>query len=140
MAFGKVPRVVRALIASVMLVLLVATPVTASIAPVLTGTVSSAPGEGPGSETFSEWAHYLALLQLGFGQSQDACAAGEARAQADTNGTVWFLGGCLFTGLALAGAYMLEPTPPATALVGQSDDYVAHYTDCYRETAKSARQ
>jgi len=31
---------------------------------------------------------------------------------------------------------ILEPSPPATRLLGKSDEYVAVYTDCYREEGK----
>jgi len=140
MACGKLFKSVRAVIASMMIVLLVASPVAASVAPVLKGAAASVPGEDPGSETFSEKAHALALVQLGFRPAQDACAAGSMAGQRDTSGTVWFIGGCLFTGFALAGAYLIEPSPPTSALVGQDPEYVAGFTDCYRETAMGIRQ
>lgn len=71
---------------------------------------------------------------------QQACEAAETRARNDTNGTLWFAAGCLLGVLGLLGAYVIEPSPPATALVGQDEEYVAVYTDCYQETAGGIQQ
>lgn len=64
----------------------------------------------------------------------------DAQAAADrTNGTVWFIGGCLGTVLTLLLAQVMDPTPPASALIGKSDEYVAQYSDTFVEEVKSKR-
>lgn len=71
---------------------------------------------------------------------QDSDPVAEAEAAADReNGTVWFIGGCLGTVLTLILAQVMDPTPPASALLGKSDEYVAQYTDTYIEEVKSKR-
>jgi hypothetical protein len=62
--------------------------------------------------------------------------AGEQAARANVNGTLWLAAGCVsIFGIILA--YLVEPSPPATALLGKSPEYVAAYTDAYKMTAKS---
>ena len=65
--------------------------------------------------------------------------AGSTAARTDTNGTAWLAIGCLFGCLGVGAAYVLEPNPPTTALLGKSPEYVAAYTDSYRQTAKRKR-
>ncbi len=65
--------------------------------------------------------------------------AGEQAARASTNGTLWLAAGCLFTWVGLLVAYIYEPSPPATMLLGKSPEYVAAYTDAYKTTAKSVQ-
>ena len=86
----------------------------------------------------------------------DACAQAQMDAQADVNETLWFFAGCLppasggcllglwgvgigaVTSLGVIGfSSFIEPSPPATRLLGQPPDYVAIYTDCYKDKAKS---
>ena len=67
----------------------------------------------------------------------DACAQAQMDAQADVNETLWFFAGCLFGVLGVGAAYVIEPSPPASRLLGQPPDYVAIYTDCYKDKAKS---
>ena len=76
----------------------------------------------------------------------EAVAAAEQDAQTDVNGTLWFLGGCLggclgwsivVGGLAVPIlAYVYEPTPLASRLMGKSPEYVAFYTDTYKVKSK----
>jgi hypothetical protein len=63
--------------------------------------------------------------------------AGEQSARANVNGNIWMLAGCVGSWLGVLLAYIYEPTPPATMLLGKSPEYVAAYTDAYRATAKS---
>jgi len=63
--------------------------------------------------------------------------AGEQAARASTNGTLWLAIGCVGNVLGLIIAYVYEPNPPATMLLGKSPEYVAAYTDAYKTTAKS---
>ena len=67
----------------------------------------------------------------------DACMQAQMDAQADVNGTLWFFAGCLLGIWGVGAAYVIEPSPPASRLVGQPPDYVAMYTDCYKDKAKS---
>ena len=61
--------------------------------------------------------------------------AGEQAAKANTSGIMWMALGCIGpVGLIIALVY--EPNPSATQLLGKSPEYVAAYTDAYRETAK----
>ena len=67
----------------------------------------------------------------------DACAQAQMDAQADVNETLWFFAGCIFNIWGVGAAYVIEPSPPASRLLGQPPDYVAIYTDCYKDKAKS---
>lgn len=67
----------------------------------------------------------------------EAIVAAERDARADTNTGLWFLGGCLGGVVGVIVAYAVEPAPPATRLLGKSPEYVAFYTDAYREKAKT---
>ena len=62
--------------------------------------------------------------------------AGEQAARVATNGTLWLAAGCLFTWIGLLVAYVYQPVPPATQLLGKSPEYVASYTDAYKISAK----
>ncbi len=64
------------------------------------------------------------------------CAKARLDAKQDVNGLMWTGAGCL---LGLAGvviSYIYAPSPPATALVNKSPEYVVLYTDCYKREAK----
>lgn len=67
----------------------------------------------------------------------EAIVAAERDVQADVNKGLWFLGGCFGNVIGVIIAYAVEPAPPATKLLGKSPEYVAFYTDAYREKAKS---
>ena len=62
--------------------------------------------------------------------------AGEQSARASTNGNLWLAAGCLAGIIGVVIAYVIEPNPPATALLGKSPEYVAAYTDGYKMAAK----
>ena len=66
----------------------------------------------------------------------EARIAAELDARNDVNTGLWFLGGCLGGVIGIVVAYAVEPSPPATRLLGKSPEYVAYYTDAYTETAK----
>lgn len=61
---------------------------------------------------------------------------GEQSARSNVNGTLWLAIGCLGGLLGIAVAYIYEPSPSATMLLGKSPEYVAAYTDSYKMTAK----
>lgn len=65
--------------------------------------------------------------------------AGEQAARANVNGTLWFVAGCFGTWLGVIAAYVYQPTPPATQLLGKTPEYVAAYTDAYKAAAKQAQ-
>jgi len=69
----------------------------------------------------------------------DACAQAYNDARRDVNGTLWFAMGCLLGVIGLGVAYLVEPSPSATSLVGKSSDYVAVYTDCYKDKGRSVQ-
>jgi hypothetical protein len=68
--------------------------------------------------------------------AQDACMQGRMDAEAKSYQT-WFWIGCIGGLIGLLLAYVIEPSPPATSLMGQPPEYVAAYTDCYKSAAKS---
>ena len=64
--------------------------------------------------------------------------AGENAARAQTNTQLWFFAGfCLGGIIPFAVAYLHEPYPPSTELLGKSPEYVAGYTEAYTKVAKS---
>ena len=71
--------------------------------------------------------------------TQDACSRAKMDAKSDVNGTMWALGGCLFGLLGVGAAYVIESNPPTSRLVGKPSEYVAYYTDCYRDEAKRVK-
>uniref|UniRef100_A0A7C2PLG9 Uncharacterized protein n=1 Tax=candidate division WOR-3 bacterium TaxID=2052148 RepID=A0A7C2PLG9_UNCW3 len=78
-------------------------------------------------------------IVLNAAQSEEianACRQAEFDAQRDVNGTLWLGAGCLFGLLGVGAAYIFEPSPPASRLLGKSPEYVASYTDCYKAAAK----
>ncbi len=69
----------------------------------------------------------------------DGRIAGAQAARASTNGTLWLAIGCLGGLIGVVVAYVVEPQPSATMLLGKSPEYVAAYTDAYRATGKSVQ-
>ena len=65
--------------------------------------------------------------------------AGAQAARASTNGTLWLAIGCIGGLIGVVVAYVVEPQPSATMLLGKSPEYVAAYTDAYRATGKSVQ-
>jgi hypothetical protein len=78
-------------------------------------------------------------------EASDACLKAQMDAEASSSGSTWFIisyvTGCLLGGIGglipLAIAASSNPTPPAAALIGKSSDYVAIYTQCYQQKARS---
>lgn len=131
MSLIRIPRAMMLAFAVSMSFLLVALPAAAYAAsnPTLTGTDDEEKTKKVSTE--------LVILTS---SSPQACQAATTRANSDTNGTLWFAAGCILGVLGLVGAYVIEPNPPATALVGQDEQYVAEYTDCYQDTAGDIQQ
>ena len=70
----------------------------------------------------------------------DAKTAAEYDAEDDVNTTLWLVtggilgtaGSCLLGSLAIGGAYVYQPVPPAERLLGKPAEYVSFYTDAYK--------
>lgn len=139
------PRRILTCFLAMLSTLLVVTPVAAYVAPIATHAsprdlpLHKRIDDEPDFTLNGSSAKVQALLQLGI-QPQQACEAAETRASQDVNGTIWFLGGCLFGLLGLGAAYIIEPSPPASALVGQDEVYVAEYTDCYTDAGQGIQK
>lgn len=63
----------------------------------------------------------------------------EIDAKRDANPVVYFIAGCAGSLLGLLIAQVLTPSPPQSALLGKSPEYVAAYTDVYIKKVKSIR-
>ena len=76
-----------------------------------------------------------------------AKTAAEHDAEADTKRIVWvggnfvlgIVGGCLLGSVGLLGAYIYEPSPPISRLLGKSPEYTMFYTDAYKAKARDLR-
>jgi len=68
-----------------------------------------------------------------------AAAAGERDAIADTSSGAWFVLGCLLGGIGVLIAYVAEPTPPPSRLIGQSPEWVSVYSAAYKSAGRSAQ-
>lgn len=77
----------------------------------------------------------------------DAKTAAEYDAEDDVNTAIWLaVGGVLgvvgnlpLGAVAIGGAYVYQPVPPAERLLGKSAEYVTVYTDAYKAKARSLR-
>ena len=82
-------------------------------------------------------ASLMLLTPIAAQQNQlDACTQATMDAQNDVNTALWVGAGCILGFWAIIGAYLIEPTPQATKLIGKDANYVALYTDCYKAEAK----
>lgn len=70
-------------------------------------------------------------------EDQDPCIQAHLDAERQTSDILWLGAGCLFGCLGLGAAYLIEPSPRAMNLVGKSPEYVATYTDCYKDKGRS---
>jgi len=69
--------------------------------------------------------------------AQDPARDAQLAAEENTSKILWFGAGFLGGIIGVILAYVIKPSPPASTLVGKSPDYVAAYTDAYREECKS---
>ena len=67
----------------------------------------------------------------------EAMNAAQRDAVMHTNQNMWRVFGCFGGIFAVAGGYLYEPAPPASAFLGKSPEYVAFYADAYTSTAKN---
>lgn len=79
----------------------------------------------------------FATLAQQLSVQEEATKAAEKDAVDHTNQNVWRLFGCVGGVLGVAGSYVYEPPPPASALLGKSPEYVAFYTDAYTLKTKN---
>ena len=97
---------------------------------------------GPKHKCFATVALVMSLMVVAvpiLAQQEELMAgsvAGEQAARASVNGTLWLVVGCFGGIVGLVIAYVFEPSPPATQLLGKSPEYVAAYTVSYKATAK----
>lgn len=68
--------------------------------------------------------------------SASACVQAQQDVEMEVNKTLWLVIGFFGGILGIAAAYLIEPSPPASKLLGKSPEYVAVYTDCYRSAGK----
>ncbi|HVV50653.1 MAG TPA: hypothetical protein VHO06_13390 [Polyangia bacterium] len=68
-----------------------------------------------------------------------AVAQATQDAQADESGGLWFFAGCLLGIIGVIVAYVAEPVPPPARLMGKSPEYVAIYTQTYKDQGRSAQ-
>ena len=69
----------------------------------------------------------------------EARVAAERDAEADAKQVLWIggtfllglVGNCFLGSVGLLGAYLYEPVPPASRLMGKSPEYVLFYADAY---------
>jgi hypothetical protein len=75
----------------------------------------------------------------GSSEMATATAQGTQDAEADLNGAIWFLAGCGLTWIGIIIAYVVDPVPPASRMMGKSPEYVVAYTAAYKAAGKSAQ-
>ena len=77
----------------------------------------------------------------------DAKTAAEYDAEDDVNTSVWIAAGGILGvagnlplgAIAIGGAYLYQPVPPAERLLGKSAEYVTIYTDAYKAKSRNLR-
>ncbi len=77
----------------------------------------------------------------------DAKTAAEYDAEDDVNTAIWLAAGGVLGvvgnlplgAVAIGGAYVYQPVPPAERLLGKSAEYVTVYTDAYKAKSRSLR-
>lgn len=82
-------------------------------------------------------AYLMLMAPIAAQQNQlDACTQATMDAKNDTNAALWFGAGCLLNFWGLGAAYIIEPSPSAMKLMGKDAEYVAIYTDCYKNAGQ----
>ena len=77
----------------------------------------------------------------------DAKTAAEYDAEDDVNTSVWIaaagvlgvVGNLPLGAVAIGGAYVYQPVPPAERLLGKSAEYVTVYTEAYKAKSRNLR-
>lgn len=80
---------------------------------------------------------FVGLPSLIYAQPiQEAVTAAERDAEADTNPLIWMGAGFFLGVIGVGAAYLYQPSPPLSRLMGKSPEYVAAYTDTYKRKAR----
>ncbi len=84
----------------------------------------------------------IPVIVMGVGGSfllaqEDAVTLAKMDAEQHTSKILWFAAGFFLNIFGWILAYFITPTPPASRLVGKSPEWVAVYSDAYKEKAKS---
>lgn len=80
----------------------------------------------------------LQEMPMPISEEVKAIADAQRDAEAHLNKPMWFAIGCFLPmGVGLLVPYFQQKTPPASALLGKSPTYVAHYTDTYKRESQS---
>ena len=67
----------------------------------------------------------------------DECWQGRADGERDAKGNpLWFVAGLACGIFGFGAAYLIEPSPPASALLGKSSGYALCYTEAYQDKSK----
>ncbi len=78
----------------------------------------------------------MAVLPAVLYAQEEACVEARMDAQREVNTGMWFAIGFFLGVVGWLIAYVMEPSPPAAKLIGADPEYVAVYTQCYKEEAK----
>ncbi len=83
----------------------------------------------------------IPVLAIGVGGSmllaqEDAITLAKMDAKQHTSKLMWFGAGFVFGVLGWIAAHVVEPSPPASRIVGKSPDWVVIYTETYKNEAK----
>ncbi len=70
------------------------------------------------------------------GEVTDAYTQGKTDAEAEVNGTLWFAAGFFLGIWGILAAYLIEPTPSATTLIGKDPEWIQLYTAAYKKAGR----
>ena len=85
----------------------------------------------------------VAVAQIVGSQGNEYLSAyrlGESQGQSDVSAPLWIGIGCLTGGVSAIYPLLASPNAPQAALIGQSEEFVASYSDGYTKGHKSAIQ
>ncbi len=75
--------------------------------------------------------------QQSYSSGGDPITASAIAATTNTNKALWFGAGCILNIVGIGAAYLIEPAPPATMLMGKDANYAAIFTENYKNTGRS---
>ncbi len=78
----------------------------------------------------------VALMAQETNAQTKACAQAQQDVEMEVNKTLWLAVGFFFGLLGVGAAYLIEPSPRSSRLLGKSPEYVAAYTDCYKDAGR----
>lgn len=80
---------------------------------------------------------FMIAIPLLAQQAENPVLDAEIQATAHVSGIMWIAIGFLCGIFGWGAAYLIVPSPPASAFIGKSPAYVAAYTDAYKRKARS---